>query len=180
MESFIYTKEQSINSELCTQIIDYYEKTYINSKNNKNNNIHMTFGNDKNFIKIENKLTDILKVEINNYIQLFKLFFTDYKYNKDIYTKKYLIKKINKNTNTKYNTFLPSKNNNFITFIFYLNTININDDNKGTDIFFDNTHINPTQGKLVLFPSDWIFPHKHDSSLTEDKYILKGEIVLQC
>ena len=36
MENFIYTKEHSINSELCTQIIDYYEKTYINSKNNKN------------------------------------------------------------------------------------------------------------------------------------------------
>ena len=61
--------------------------------------------------------------------------------------------------------------------IIYLNTITTHE-RVGDDIFFDNTYISPIEGKLVLFPSDWTFPYKHNCSLLEDKYILKGEIAL--
>jgi hypothetical protein len=172
MESLIYTKENAINKQFCKKLIDKFEKKYIGEIINDNCILKL---NNK-FIEIETEIKDVLKTEIDNYIQIYDKFIINKKYKKDVYVTQICIQKINKDTINNYNLFYPMKNQ-FITFIIYLNTITT-DERVCDDIFFDNTYISPIEGKLVLFPSDWTFPYKHNCSLLEDKYILKGEFAL--
>jgi len=57
-----------------------------------------------------------------------------------------------------------------LTFLFYLNTV----DEGGETEFFGTTKIKPEQGKLVLFPAYWCFPHKAIMPVSHDKYIVTG------
>lgn len=62
-----------------------------------------------------------------------------------------------------------------ITFIFYLNTLDENDGGKTE--FYDGTKITPEEGKLIMFPSDWMHIHR-GCKVTSDKskYIMTGFI----
>jgi hypothetical protein len=58
-----------------------------------------------------------------------------------------------------------------ITFIFYLNSI----DHGGETEFKNGKYkIKPEQGKLLLFPASWTYPHCGKTPYSEDKYIITG------
>ena len=56
-----------------------------------------------------------------------------------------------------------------ITFIWYLNTIT-----DGGETEFTNFKVKPEVGKLVLFPSSWVYPHRANVPISDDKYIMTG------
>lgn len=55
----------------------------------------------------------------------------------------------------------------YISFFWYLNTV----DEGGETVFTDLT-IKPEAGKLVIFPPLWMFPHKGNPPISNDKYLL--------
>jgi hypothetical protein len=55
----------------------------------------------------------------------------------------------------------------FLCFMWYLS-----DNSAGQDQFVD-TFIQPEKGKLVVYPSLWLFPHKKISPVNEPQYMLK-------
>jgi hypothetical protein len=59
-----------------------------------------------------------------------------------------------------------------LTYLWYLNTV----DEGGETEFFGNYKIKPEQGKLVLFPATWTYPHKGCMPLSGRKYIITGWI----
>jgi predicted 2-oxoglutarate/Fe(II)-dependent dioxygenase YbiX len=63
-----------------------------------------------------------------------------------------------------------------ITFIWYLNTI----DNGGETLFYNNIKVKPEEGKLLLFPSTWTYPHSSLNTYSEDKYVILGWIEESC
>jgi hypothetical protein len=65
---------------------------------------------------------------------------------------------------------LQLKEMRILTYIFYLNTI----EEGGETEFFGTTKIKPEQGKLVLFPAYWCFPHQGKMPISDDKYIVTG------
>jgi len=59
-----------------------------------------------------------------------------------------------------------------ITFIWYLNEVTT-----GGETVFDGIYkIRPKQGKLVLFPASWTYPHCGKMPVSSDKYIITGWI----
>lgn len=57
-----------------------------------------------------------------------------------------------------------------LTYIYYLNTI----EEGGETEFFGTQKIKPEQGKLVIFPSCWTYPHCGLVPISDDKYIVTG------
>ena len=60
----------------------------------------------------------------------------------------------------------------FLTFIWYLNTIE--DDQGGKTQFIDGTNIKPETGKLVIFPATWTCFHRGEILKYGKKYIVTG------
>lgn len=57
-----------------------------------------------------------------------------------------------------------------ITYLWYLNDV----EEGGETVVFDNIKIKPEAGKLLLFPASWMFPHKGNVPISNDKYIVTG------
>ena len=55
----------------------------------------------------------------------------------------------------------------FLSFMWYLNDV----DSGGKTVFNELT-IDPKQGKLVVFPPLWMFPHRGEAPDDDPKYIL--------
>jgi hypothetical protein len=55
----------------------------------------------------------------------------------------------------------------FLCFMWYLS-----DNEAGQDVFLDS-FIQPERGKLIVYPSLWLFPHKKITPVNEPQYILK-------
>tara|TARA_B110000503_G_C6999305_1_gene350818 strand:- start:247 stop:837 length:591 start_codon:yes stop_codon:yes gene_type:complete len=58
-----------------------------------------------------------------------------------------------------------------LVWMLYLNTVT----DRGETEFYYQHHFEPaTAGKLVIWPSDWMYLHRGVASLTQSKYILTG------
>lgn len=191
MNHFFYVKENSMDANLCKTIIDYYkEKSNIS---NNNNETHIRFQTNPQLLQIETEIINILKLEVNRYMNLYYNESTlnssleiqrkeqhldpDFpeQINLNLYITEYCFKTITKSS--RYDFISDYKTGKqFLTFLFYLNDIPQNDNDNDNDVFLDNASIHSSQGKLIIFPSDWTFPYKYTSSSFIDKYILKGTI----
>jgi hypothetical protein len=61
--------------------------------------------------------------------------------------------------------------NRILVWMIYLNTIT----DRGETEFYYQHHFEPAiEGKLVIWPSDWMYLHRGVPSLTQTKYILTG------
>jgi hypothetical protein len=58
-----------------------------------------------------------------------------------------------------------------LVWMIYLNTIN---EGGGTQFYYQNHIEKPEQGKLLIWPVDWMYLHKGIPSLTKTKYIFTG------
>jgi len=59
-----------------------------------------------------------------------------------------------------------------LTYLWYLNDI----EEGGETSFYEKGKIIPEQGKLVIFPSCWTYPHSGLMPISHDKYIITGWI----
>ena len=60
----------------------------------------------------------------------------------------------------------------FLTFIWYLNTV----DEGGETEFTNGVKIKPEKGKVVMFPATWTYTHRGCIPYSNEKYILTGWI----
>ena len=61
--------------------------------------------------------------------------------------------------------------NRVLVWMIYLNTVT----DKGETEFYYQQHLEPVvEGKLIIWPSDWMYLHKGIPSPTQTKYILTG------
>jgi hypothetical protein len=61
--------------------------------------------------------------------------------------------------------------NRVLVWMVYLNTIT---DRGETEFYYQHHFERPEQGKLVIWPSDWVYLHRGIPSPTQTKYILTG------
>jgi hypothetical protein len=57
-----------------------------------------------------------------------------------------------------------------LVFMTYLNNVN----DGGTEFFYQKVKIKPQKGLTLIFPTDWVFTHRGNTSNTEVKYIVTG------
>jgi hypothetical protein len=61
--------------------------------------------------------------------------------------------------------------NRILAWMFYLNDVT---DNGGTQFHYQQHIEQPQAGKLIIWPSDWMYLHRGLTSPTQTKYVLTG------
>jgi Rps23 Pro-64 3,4-dihydroxylase Tpa1-like proline 4-hydroxylase len=191
----IYEKKQSLSSILCNDIINLYEQ---NSDKHRDGTViagmfkHIKDTTDmlipKNYDIEENvvwqKISETLHAELQENIKIYTDNLTFDKLIKDnckllgsseLHVDNFMIQKYAKLSGkyTYHDDFIAEPINNryrVITYIWYLNTV----EEGGHTEFFGSHLIKPEQGKLLLFPSSWTFPHCGKVPISDDKYIITG------
>uniref|UniRef100_A0A6C0HDC3 Prolyl 4-hydroxylase alpha subunit Fe(2+) 2OG dioxygenase domain-containing protein n=1 Tax=viral metagenome TaxID=1070528 RepID=A0A6C0HDC3_9ZZZZ len=187
MHEFIYQRLNCLDDNICNEIIHLFE-------NDPNINefcelcIYLDMKPNNIWSNIKDQIISILIAQHYNYFQFL--------FNNQVFSHFHLFEKINTNcflvvkykpneikqsfntststTNYFENFLIHDSKHTLFTFIFFLNDI----DDGGEINFFNYYNIKPEKGKLVIFPSDWFFSHKHNVPIHTDLYIIKGFIYI--
>jgi hypothetical protein len=194
-EKYIYQKQNSLSTDTCKTIIEYFEQEegrYIGgTASGINVNVKDTTDylvplesfeneNDK-WHKICKLLNSQLQENINTYMKELKshpqLVSDNYRFlNVEYLTEDtYQIQKYEKEQGKyvyhhDFNIDWDKKRYRVITFLWYLNDIS---EGGETEIMGDIL-VKPQAGKLLLFPACWTFPHRGKVPISDDKYIVTG------
>ena len=184
-DPFIYIEENNIDGELCERIIDHFENDHRKMKGvfggkwgtideKVKNTLDLAFSSfvDPHWMEIDKILFFSLKDAICRYYNKI----TDYhiKYEVELFDSGFQIQKYEKNKGKytwHHDSMTTTQQHRMITFIWYLNDVL-----EGGETYFLNGKIQPTAGKLLLFPSTWTYMHKGAIPISNNKYIITGWI----
>jgi hypothetical protein len=175
LTDFIHVHDESIDSEICKQLIDFFEN---------NENLQERIENNKipNFTQLN--LTENSRVSpeidnIHNYliskVFYYKKMYYDYVDDRcfpvDNALEQFRIKKYFSEKEDQFDTHVDvtdySSSRRFLSFLWYLNDIEEGGETKFTDFV-----VEARCGRLLVFPPMWMFPHKGCISPKKDKYIM--------
>ena len=183
---YIYSTKNSLSKSLCEEIIDRFEKedkkragiTFAGENKDIKDTLdfHLSHNPD-DWKDIDKVLTNELNKALNLYFEtinkdikilvcdnLTDLGFQIQKYNKGV--GKYIF-------HNDHQIYLKDGMDRALTYIWYLNDV----EEGGETSFFNKGKIRPEQGKLVLFPSCWTYPHAGIMPVSSDKYIITGWVL---
>lgn len=192
MEKYIYLNHHSLSKEICEEIILLYESDLKNkyegtTGGGTNKEVKHTqdlvIPNDEIWSNIHNFLNRELKENVDNYMNglnetnmisstgekyiAFPILQTQvYGYQIQRYIKGVGQYIYHNDSAINY----EKKEDRIITFLWYLNTI----EEGGETEMWGTTRIKPEQGKLLLFPACWTFPHCGKMPVSDNKYIITG------
>ena len=190
LNKFIYVNENSIDSDLCKNIITMYEEQENKYQGNTAGGVNTNIKNTLDFIIPDNntdcalkwsKINIFLKEELTRNLIKYKnsleADYSEYQIISDqLITVNFMIQKYTKQCG-KYNYHhdftidYENKKHRVITYIFYLNDV---EEGGETEIWGGNVKIKSKAGKLLLFPSCWTFPHRGVMPISDNKYIITG------
>ena len=94
-----------------------------------------------------------------------------YTANVEYYVEQWKIKRYTPGLDERFDTHVdhinPSTSERFLSFIFYLNDVK-----EGGETAFEHRKIQPKEGRLIVFPPMWMFPHAGNSPISNTKYIM--------
>ena len=186
MDIFIHIIEENLETSLCKEIIDKYEKDqnkYIGvvgrngtiNKEVKNTTDLLIWHKDWNYIDkiLEKKLNEGISQYINHIYNITTVK-PSFAYSNNLSDTGYQIQKYKKNDgfynwhdDHMYDKVIGTR---VLTYIWYLNNV----EEGGETEFFNGKKIKPKEGTLLFFPSDWSYIHKGNIPLSNDKYICTG------
>jgi len=183
---YIYSTKNSLSKSLCEEIIDRFEKedkkragiTFAGENKDIKDTLDFHLSHNPDAWKdIDKVLTNELSKALNLYFEtinkdikilvcdnLTDLGFQIQKYNKGV--GKYIF-------HNDHQIYLKDGMDRALTYIWYLNDV----EEGGETSFFNKGKIRPEQGKLVLFPSCWTYPHAGIMPISSDKYIITGWVL---
>jgi hypothetical protein len=192
-DPFIYINEKSIPEDICNKIISRFEDDdrkghgVTSSGLNKDvkNTMDLPFTHLEDWKDIDNGLSKILTIELENYcmhnsLLLEKLYnitsmnviamlqnVVDFGYQIQVYKK-------NEGHYAWHNDLVGNNQKNraqhrLLTFIWYLNDVDT-----GGETEFLHGLIKPKAGKLIVFPASFTYFHKGNIPISNDKYIVTG------
>jgi len=185
MEKLIYLEHNSLPNELCEEIIEMFENddsqyegvTAAGLNKDVKNTKDLRIPNNDKWNKILEVLTKELHRNLNLYIKSLKTDLNDYSiFSKNfLYENSFQIQRYIKNEGKyiyhhDHDIRFDQKDHRVITYLWYLNTVY----QGGETEIWKNIKIKPEQGKLLLFPASWTFPHSGLIPESNDKYIITG------
>ena len=99
--------------------------------------------------------------------------YNSYPYMNEIrwYIERWKIKRYIPGLNERFDTHIDNvscdSSERFLSFIFYLNDVE-----EGGETVFDSIKIQPKEGRLIVFPPMWMFPHAGKIPISNTKYIM--------
>ena len=195
MDPYIYINKHSLSPELCKDIIEIYEKTQNKHRATTLNGMNEdVFNAMQCYIKnITDKdwptIHEFLKQELTNNLKTYMKTLDDqigdgntYQHLKEgIIYNGFHINKYECNNEGKYDYHIDRyltkgmDQERHITFIWYLNDVK----EGGETEMKGNIRIKPESGKLLLFPSTWTYPHCSRKTISNDKYVIVGWLMLK-
>ena len=198
MDEFIYSNPISLTNEFCEKVIELFEKSEdiqfcgeigcVNKpglevikevKDTVDISIPNHLCDNSEWFDVHKKLKEELIINMNEYYKKIDPNNDVYKLNLlhiNVSFTGFLMSRYTKNKgNFKlHNDFNIDKRSRYriFNFLWYLNDVK----DGGNTSFCNNTTINPEQGKMIIFPSEWFFSHKGEIPLSNDKYIITGWI----
>jgi hypothetical protein len=198
MKEFIYENKHSLTPELCDHIIYLFNnskehqyigrcgpgkiklETKITTDLEITRCVNPDFHLHSQWLEVKNTLVNELKKNLSQYYFDLdpdkSIFNFDVIHNIKTFSS-FLIHKYDKNKGkfTYHNDrYIDRKTNRYriLNYLWYLNDI----DEGGETEFFGCYTLKPEKGKLVLFPSEWFFPHTGKIPISDDKYVIAGWI----
>jgi len=200
INNFIYINDNSISKILCKEIINMFEEQDGKrdgitigglNKNVKDTIDYVIPRNNDELKTIEkwSKIDKFLEKELNRNIKLyirnlhqnlnieeeysnseFRIFSKDFLTSHEFMIQKYTQNKGRYVYHNDESINWNEKKYRAITYIFYLNDV----EEGGETEIWNDFKIKPKAGKLLLFPSSWVFPHRGKMPKSSDKYIITG------
>jgi Rps23 Pro-64 3,4-dihydroxylase Tpa1-like proline 4-hydroxylase len=183
---YIYTIKNSLSKSLCGEIIERFEledkRTAGITYSGKDTNIKDTTdfhlsANPDAWKDIDKVLTNELSKALNEYFDYINkdisllvcknvkdLGFQIQKYEKGV--GKYVF-------HNDHQVYHQERMDRAITYIWYLNDV----EEGGETSFFNKGKVRAEQGKLVLFPACWTYPHSGLMPVSHHKYIITGWVL---
>jgi hypothetical protein len=183
---YIYTIKNSLSKSLCGEIIERFEledkRTAGITYSGKDTNIKDTTdfhlsANPDAWKDIDKVLTNELSKALNEYFDYLNkdisllvcknvkdLGFQIQKYEKGV--GKYVF-------HNDHQVYHQERMDRAITYIWYLNDV----EEGGETSFFNKGKVRAEQGKLVLFPACWTYPHSGLMPVSHHKYIITGWVL---
>ena len=94
-----------------------------------------------------------------------------YTANVEYYVEQWKIKRYTPGLDERFDTHVdninPSTSERFLSFIFYLNDVK-----EGGETCFEHRKIKPKEGRLLVFPPMWMFPHAGKIPISNTKYLM--------
>lgn len=174
LNDLIYVVDDVLDSEVCKQLVEIYEDNSDQHERyddqGRPNFTQLNFTDCQNNTK-EQILHTLVVNKVLEHRQKYYELMDDRVFPIDNHFEHFRIKKYNPDGIDFYDTHVDVTNyacaRRFLSFIFYLNTVEVG----GETVFTDLT-IDAKVGRLVIFPPLWMFPHKGNPPISGSKYIL--------
>jgi hypothetical protein len=189
MDNYIFINNNSLSKELCDEIIELFEfednkkNTYggvtsgglnINTKDTQDFQII----HNKEWTQIRKCLETELIFNLEKYTKQVNNGYTNYKvlptesFFKVFQMQRYIKNKGKFIYHSDDQIDFSDRSTRILTYLWYLNDV---DEGGETEICVDKK-IKPTQGKLLIFPASWLYPHSGLMPISNNKYIITGWI----
>jgi hypothetical protein len=181
-DTYVLINKTSLSKPLCNEIIERFER-----QENKRDGIVMSGVNkevkdttdfylgdgDPDWKDIDKVLTNELSKALEEYIGRLKGVFGWMK----VSDKGFQIQRYEKGVGkyTIHHDFTYNKEEvRVLTYLWYLNTV----EEGGQTDFVDRGMVKAEQGKLIIFPACWTYPHAGVMPISSNKYIITGWVVV--
>lgn len=175
LNDFIRVYDDAIESDICDQLIDFFET---------HSDLHERVENNKvpNFTQLNLTKNSRITSEIDNihnylisrlfyYKKIYYEFVDSRCFPIDNALEQFRIKKYFADKEDQFDTHVDvtdySSARRYLSFLWYLNDIE-----EGGETKFLDFDVIPKKGRLLVFPPLWMYPHKGCASPKKDKYIM--------
>jgi len=170
LNDFIQIRENAIEPSICDFLIELFEQNPERQETLENSNYSQF-----NLTKIRDESEEVHKVHNELLLNAFKHRDEYYElYDKRVFPTSHAFEQfkiqcfnVEDESTTQVDVEDYSSARRFLCFMWYLN-----DNDAGQDEFLD-LFIQPEKGKVVIYPSLWLYPHKKIPPAKENQFILK-------
>ena len=172
LDDFVRVYDGALDSDVCNALIQIYESNLekherIDEQKRPSFTQFNLTANSSDYDDLHNHLIEKTFQYRNDYYEFVdkRVFPSSHAF------EQFRIKKYNPGGEDMFDTHVDvqdyASSRRFLSFMWYLNDV----DSGGKTVFNELT-IDPKQGKLVVFPPLWLFPHRGEPPVDEPKYIL--------
>ena len=180
---FIKVYDDVLSQEECHKCIEIFETGRDEKKLNKLNNHNQKFTQYWISEKEYGEFIDLLKFKIGIYHSKYKSYISErldyqfifpYKYNFEGFKIKEYVPELKEEFGRHTDTSTRRSCRRFLSSLIYLNDVE-----EGGETTFNDVIIKPKEGRLLIFPPLWMFPHAGKIPISNIKYILTTYLKLR-
>lgn len=175
LNDFIHVYDDVLDSNICQFLIDFFEslsdKHERYDNNGKPNFTQFNLTENHKYSQEVEQVHNHLIAKVFEYKKKYYEFVDSRCFPEQHNFEQFRIKKYNNDGNDLFDTHVDvmdyESSRRFLSFFWYLNDV----ESGGETVFSDMT-ILPKTGRMVVFPPLWTFPHRGNSPISNEKYLL--------